>query len=81
MASNAGYFYSDGIVKYDRFSTSQIDNRFAVRDSTITRLLSITLYHSHYLTLLLLFYSLSLSHPLPSPFLYPKMMLYLRVVG
>jgi hypothetical protein len=62
---------------------------FVVRDSTITRLLSLCLHalsvalllsHTAIATTLyeLLFYSLS--HPLPS-FLYPKAMLHLRVVG
>jgi len=90
--SFVGYFYPDGIIKNDGFSTPQIDGTTSketlysssqgylsigqltlqLRDSTSTRLLSVVLTHS-------LSLSLSLSHPLPSSFLYPKVLL--RVVG
>jgi hypothetical protein len=91
-----GDFYPDGIIKYDGFSTSQIDRTIsketiplrkditsldrladystAIRNSTITRLPSVT--HC-----VMLSHCLSLPQPLLSFFLYPRVVLHLRVVN
>jgi len=89
----------DGIIKYDGFSTPQIDGTISketillrkditsldrLADSTAPPFATLQLLdyclshlrHSHALSALY-----SLPHPLPSSFLYPKVVLHLRVVG
>jgi len=120
------YFYPDGIIKYDGFSTPQIDGTISKetlysssqgynakisqdRLGWLYRLRRLRFYNystiiapfSRTVALLLSFshrllsyshrcysriaittnFTFLLPHPMPSPFLYPKMMLHLRVVG